>query len=49
MHEGDVITRACLFDDEYVFHTDGTFENILQDETWLPGDKSMISILDARW
>lgn len=31
----DVETRACLFDDEYVFHADGTFENILGDTTWL--------------
>lgn len=31
----DVETRACLFDDEYVFHEDGTFENILGDTTWL--------------
>ena len=31
----DVETRACLFDDEYVFHEDGTFENILGNETWL--------------
>ena len=31
----DVETRACLFDDEYIFHEDGTFENIFQDTTWL--------------
>jgi len=31
----DVDTRACFFDDLYVFNTDGSFENILQDETWL--------------
>ena len=31
----DVETRACLFDDEYVFSEDGTFQNILQDTTWL--------------
>lgn len=31
----DVTTRACLFDDVYLFNTDGSFENILQDETWL--------------
>ena len=34
-NEGDVQTRACLFDDEYVFHADGSFENILGTETWL--------------
>ena len=27
--------RACLYDDEYVFNSDGTFQNILGDETWL--------------
>ena len=27
----DVERRACLFDDEYVFSEDGTFQNILQD------------------
>jgi hypothetical protein len=31
----DVTTRACLFDDEYVFNADGTFQNILGDQTWL--------------
>ncbi|MFD2725550.1 hypothetical protein [Hyunsoonleella rubra] len=31
----DVTTRACLFDDEYVFNNDGTFQNILGDQTWL--------------
>lgn len=31
----DVETRACFFDDLYVFNGDGSFENILQDETWL--------------
>lgn len=33
--EDDVATRDCLFDDEYVFLADGTFQNILGDETWL--------------
>ena len=33
----DVDTRACLFDDEYVFNADGTFQNVLQSETWLEG------------
>ena len=28
-------TRACLFDDEYVFNTDGSFENKLGGQTWL--------------
>jgi hypothetical protein len=31
----DVTTRACLFDDEYVFNADGTFQNILGSETWV--------------
>ena len=33
--EDDVNTRACLFDDEYVINADGSFQNILGDETWL--------------
>jgi hypothetical protein len=33
----DVDTRACLFDDEYKFNADGSFENVLGDETWLEG------------
>jgi hypothetical protein len=33
----DVTTRACLFDDIYRFGVDGTFENILGDQTWLEG------------
>ena len=33
--EEDIITRSCLFDDEYVFSSDGTFQNVLGDETWL--------------
>lgn len=31
----DVATRACLFDDVYEFKADGSFENILGDNTWL--------------
>ena len=31
----DLTTRACLFDDEYVFNEDGTFQNILGADTWL--------------
>ena len=31
----DVTTRACLFDDEYVFNADGTFENTLGSQTWV--------------
>jgi len=31
----DVTTRACLFDDEYVFNADGSFQNVQGSETWL--------------
>ena len=31
----DVTTRACLFDDEYVFNADGSFKNIMGSQTWL--------------
>ena len=31
----DVTVRACLFDDEYVFNADGSFQNVLGSETWL--------------
>ncbi|MDB4157904.1 carbohydrate binding domain-containing protein [bacterium] len=31
----DVTTRACLFDDEYVFGADGSFQNVLGTQTWL--------------
>ena len=31
----DLTRMDCLFDDEYVFNEDGTFENILGLETWL--------------
>ena len=33
----DITTRACLFDDEYVFGEDGTFQNVLGNDTWLEG------------
>ena len=33
----DVTTRDCLFDDEYVFNVDGSFENVLGSDTWLEG------------
>ena len=32
---GDVTTRACLFDDQYVFNSDGSFQNVLGTDTWL--------------
>ena len=35
--EQGVTDRACFFDDEYVFGADGSFMNVLQDETWIEG------------
>ena len=32
---GDVTTRACLFDDKFVMHADGSFDNDMGTETWL--------------
>jgi hypothetical protein len=32
---GDLSTRACFFDDTYVFDANGTFSNILGSSTWL--------------
>ena len=34
---GDVDTRACLFDDIYRFNADGSYEQVMQDQTWLEG------------
>ena len=31
----DVTTRACLFDDQYIFDANGTFRNVLDGNTWL--------------
>ena len=31
----DVTTRACYFDDEYIFSSDGTFTIKMQDQTWV--------------
>ena len=31
----EVTVRACQFDDEFVFGTDGSFQNILGTQTWL--------------
>jgi surface protein len=33
----DVTTRACFFDDTFVFGADGSFANNMGDETWLEG------------
>jgi len=32
---GDVTTRACFFDDQFVFNEDGSFQNVQDGETWL--------------
>ena len=34
---GDLTTRACLFDDTFVFNDGGVFNNEMGDETWLEG------------
>jgi len=34
---GDVTTRACYFDDEYVFSADGTFTNVMGSQSWIEG------------
>jgi len=39
----DVTTRACLFDDEYVFNKDGSFKNVLGTETWLEAWQSGVT------
>ncbi len=33
--EAGVIERACFFDDTYVFGADGSFSNVLGNETWI--------------
>jgi len=33
--ESDVTTRACLYDDTYVFNADGSFQNVVGASTWL--------------
>lgn len=33
----DVTTRACFFDDLYVFNADGTFSNVLGSQSWIEG------------
>jgi len=32
---GDVTTRACFFDDEFVFNADGSFNNVNGVDTWV--------------
>ncbi len=33
--QGDVAARACFYDDEFIFGSDGTFQNNQQGSTWL--------------
>lgn len=33
----DVTTRACFFDDLYVFNADGSFNNVLGTQSWIEG------------
>ncbi len=35
--DADVTGRACLFDDEYIFNADGSFQNVLGTDTWVEG------------
>ena len=39
--DADVTARACLFDDQFVFNADGTFQNVQDGETWLEGWQGM--------
>ena len=32
-----VTTRACFYDDQYVFGTDGSFSNVMGTQTWVEG------------
>ena len=33
--DAGLVIRACYFDDEYIFNGDGSFSNVLGDDTWL--------------
>jgi surface protein len=35
--EDDIATRACFFDDTFVFGADGSFANVMGESTWLEG------------
>jgi putative transposon-encoded protein len=35
--EAGVATRACFYDDTYVFGADGSFKNVLGNDTWVEG------------
>ena len=36
-NEGDVDARSCLFDDKFIMHADGSFDNDFGSETWVEG------------
>lgn len=36
-NNADITTRACFFDDLYVFNNDGTFSNVLGAQSWIEG------------
>lgn len=36
-NNADITTRACFFDDLYVFNADGTFSNVLGAQSWIEG------------
>jgi len=33
----DLTTRVCFFDDKFVFNGDGTFQNVMDGESWIEG------------
>jgi len=33
--DGDITERHCFFDDKFVFNGDGSFNNVMDNETWL--------------
>ena len=33
--DGVIALRACYYDDEYVFGRDGSFRNVIGEETWI--------------
>lgn len=37
----DVTTRACLFDDKFIFNSDGSFENVQDGDTWIEAWQGM--------
>ena len=41
---GDLLTRACIFDDIYEFKDDMSFHNIVGDETWQEGGWDAVDV-----